>query len=88
VIHASLNLIVTAAYAAGFAWRYKAVHPAPVPAAQIALSAVSLAVLAASGYLGGKLTYRYGVRVADEVTQADGYDDPAAPARRSPAGWA
>lgn len=88
VIHASLNLIVTAAYAAGFAWRYQAVHPAPVPAAQIALSAVSLAVLAASGYLGGKLTYRYGVRVADEVTQADGYDDPAAPARRSPAGWA
>jgi uncharacterized membrane protein len=88
VFHASLNLIVTAAYAAGFAWRYKAVHPAPVPAAQIALSAVSLAVLAASGYLGGKLTYRYGVRVADEVTQADGYHDPGAPAHRSPAGWA
>ena len=88
VIHASLNLIVTAAYAAGFPGRYKAVHTAPVPAAQIALSAVSLVLLAASGYLGGKLTYRYGVRVADEVTQADGYDDPAAPARRSPAGWA
>jgi hypothetical protein len=49
---------------------------------------VSLAALAVSGFLGGKLTYRYGVRVADEVTQADGYDDPAAPARRSPAGWA
>ena len=77
VIHASLNLIITAAYAAGFAWRYKAVHPAPVPAAQIALSVVSLAALAVSGYLGGKLTYRYGVRVADEVTQADGYDNPA-----------
>ena len=78
MIHASLNLIVTAAYAAGFAWRYKAVHPAPVPAAQIVLSVVSLAALAVSGYLGGKLTYRYGVRVADEGTQADGYDDPAA----------
>jgi uncharacterized membrane protein len=88
VIHASLNLIITAAYAAGFAWRYKAVHPAPVPAAQIALSVVSLAVLAVSGYLGGKLTYRYGVRVADEVTQADGYGDPATPARPTPAGWA
>ena len=46
-----------------------------------ALSVLSLAVLAASGYLGGKLTYRYGVRVADEVTQADGYGDPHAPAR-------
>jgi uncharacterized membrane protein len=85
VIHASLNLIITAAYAAGFAWRYKAVHPAPVPPAQIALSVVSLALLAVSGYLGGKLTYRYGVRVADEVTQADGYGDPAAPARPAPA---
>jgi len=49
------------------------------------LSAVSLAVLAVSGYLGGKLTYRYGVRVADEVTQADGYGDPATPARPAPA---
>jgi uncharacterized membrane protein len=88
VIHASLNLIVTTAYAAGFAWRYKAVHPAPVPAGQVALSVVSLAVLAVSGYLGGKLTYRYGVRVADEVTQADGYGDPPTPARPTPAGWA
>lgn len=87
VLHASLNLVVTAAYAAGFAWRYKAAHPAPVPAAQIALSAVSLAVLAVSGFLGGKLAYRYGVRVADEATQADGYEAPAAHARPSPASW-
>jgi uncharacterized membrane protein len=85
VLHACLNLTVTAAYAAGFAWRYKAGHLAPVPAAQIALSAVSLGVLAVSGFLGGKLTYRYGVRVADEATQADGYDRPGEPARTSPA---
>jgi hypothetical protein len=26
-----------------------------------------------SGYLGGKLAYRYGVRVADETTQAEGF---------------
>jgi uncharacterized membrane protein len=26
-----------------------------------------------SGWLGGKLAYRYGVRVADEATQAQGY---------------
>jgi hypothetical protein len=44
-----------------------------VPPAQLTLSAVSLAVLTVSGYLGGKLAYRYGVRVADERTQADGY---------------
>jgi uncharacterized membrane protein len=37
------------------------------------LAAVSLAVLAVSGYLGGKLAYRYGVRVADSATQAEGF---------------
>jgi uncharacterized membrane protein len=26
-----------------------------------------------SGYLGGRLAYRYGIRVADENTQAEGY---------------
>ena len=41
----------------------------------IALSLLSLAVLAVSGYLGGKLAYRYGVRVADETTQLEGYQD-------------
>jgi uncharacterized membrane protein len=34
---------------------------------------VALAALAVSGWLGGKLAYRYGVRVADEATQARGY---------------
>jgi uncharacterized membrane protein len=83
-IHMSLNLLVTAAYAIGFAWRYHGYHhPAPVPARQFALSAVSLAVLAVSGYLGGKLTYKYGVRVAEESTQAEGYSDHAAPTRPS-----
>ncbi len=42
-------------------------------------------MLGASGYLGGKLAFRYGVRVADETTQASGYISPAAvgPAHRS-----
>ena len=35
----------------------------------LAASAASLIFLAVSGHLGGKLTYRYGVRVADEQTQ-------------------
>ena len=39
----------------------------------LVLSAVALAGLAVSGYLGGELAYRYGVRVADEATQAHGY---------------
>ena len=74
LVHMSLNLAVTAAYAAWFAWRLSDYHhPHAVPAGQIALSAGSLAVLAVSGYLGGKLAYRYGVRVADENTQAEGF---------------
>jgi uncharacterized membrane protein len=39
----------------------------------LGLTVVGLLVLGASGWLGGKLSYRYGVRVADERTQAGGY---------------
>ena len=39
----------------------------------IVLSIVALALLSVSGWLGGKLAYRYGVRVADEGTQAEGF---------------
>ena len=41
--------------------------------AGIALSVVALGLLGLSGWLGGKLAYHYGVRVADEGTQADGF---------------
>jgi uncharacterized membrane protein len=34
---------------------------------------VALALLGVSGYLGGHLAYRYGVRVAREETQAEAY---------------
>ena len=43
-----------------------------VAVGQLVLSGVSLAALAVSGYLGGSLAYHYGVRVADETTQARG----------------
>lgn len=72
--HMYLNLTLIFAYAGNFAWRYRIhSHGAPVRAGMIALSAVSIAVLCVSGYLGGKLTYRYGVRVAPESMQADGF---------------
>lgn len=74
VTHMSLNLLVITAFGVNFVWRYGQYrHPGPVPPAQLALSAASLSFLAVSGYLGGKLAYRYGVRVADEQTQAQGY---------------
>lgn len=39
---------------------------APVSAGLIALSASCVALLVASGFLGGRLAYRYGVRVESE----------------------
>jgi uncharacterized membrane protein len=39
----------------------------------IVLSIIALALLSVSGWLGGKLAYRFGVRVADEHTQAEGH---------------
>jgi uncharacterized membrane protein len=79
ITHMCLNLVVTAAYGANFWWRHGTYgHGGPVPLGVLALSAVSVAVLAMSGFLGGKLVFRYGVRVADEGTQAEGFTAPAA----------
>jgi uncharacterized membrane protein len=79
LVHMTLNLVVVAGYAAGFAWRYGSYHhPGPVAAGPLALSAGCLALLGVSGFLGGKLAFRYGVRVADEATQASGYTRPEA----------
>ena len=72
--HMCVNLVLIFAYAGNFAWRYRnPSHGRPVDLRLVALSAASVAALAISGYLGGKLTYRYGVRVASEVTQAEGF---------------
>ncbi|MFF4252747.1 DUF2231 domain-containing protein [Streptomyces sp. NPDC001663] len=75
LVHMALNLIVTAAYAAGFAWRQGGGYAGgqSVGNGQLTLSAAALAALAVSGYLGGRLAYRYGVRVAAESVQAEGY---------------
>lgn len=74
LVHMSLNLLVTAAYIVNFIWRHGSyADGGSVGGGQIALSAVSLATLGVSGFLGGKLAYRYGVRVADEATQAEGF---------------
>jgi uncharacterized membrane protein len=75
--HMFINLMLMAAYAGNFAWRYHSHSPrSPVDPRIIALSAASVAALGVSGYLGGKLTYRYGVRVATESTQIEGYLEP------------
>lgn len=78
LVHMTLNLLVTVAYAVN--WLIRSGDDPAVPWAPLVLSLVSLAALSVSGWLGGKLAYHYGVRVADEATQADGFRTaPAAP---------
>lgn len=82
LIHMVLNLLVAASYVGNFLWRQAGDGPSgSVESGQLALSAASLAVLGVSGWLGGKLAYHFGVRVADEATQAEGF----APSHRGPA---
>lgn len=84
LLHMSLNLVVTGAYVGNFFWRQAGARTGPVDIGPLVLSAVSLAVLGVSGYLGGRLAYRYGVRVADETTQAEGFAGPASDRSGSP----
>ncbi|WP_433502728.1 DUF2231 domain-containing protein [Pseudonocardia halophobica] len=75
LVHMTLNLGVTGAYIGNFFWRGAGAGPVvPVEIGPLTLSTISLVVLGVSGYLGGKLAYRYGVRVAEETTQAEGYE--------------
>jgi uncharacterized membrane protein len=72
--HLALNLTVVALFVGDFAWRHGDYYElTKVKTGQLALSAVALAILVVSGWLGGMLTYRYGVRVASEDDQAEGY---------------
>jgi len=74
LLHMSLNLSITVAYVGNFLWRRgDYTGGAAVGIGPLLLSVVSLAMLSMAGYLGGKLAFRYGVRVADEQTQAEGF---------------
>lgn len=73
LVHMVLNLGVVAIFAVAFMLRGDNLEAdAGTPAGLIALSASALALLGVSGWLGGRLTYRFGVRVADETTQRHG----------------
>jgi uncharacterized membrane protein len=74
LLHTSLNLIVVALYIGAFLLRRgRLEQPGGVQTGLIVLSAVALGLLTVSGWLGGQLAYRYGVRVADETAQAEAY---------------
>lgn len=72
--HMSLNLTVVAVFAIGFVLRHSHLRDADgTPIGLLVLSVVALLLLGASGWLGGMLTYRFGVRVVDQADQADGF---------------
>jgi uncharacterized membrane protein len=73
VAHMFINLAVVALFAASFIWRADRDAYLPTSAGLFVLSGVALALLVISGWLGGMLSYRYGVRVADEEAQLTGY---------------
>jgi uncharacterized membrane protein len=72
VVHMVLNLVVVGLYIANFALR-RAQGYDDVTGLALTLSVAALVILGASGWLGGKLAYHYGVRVADEEKQAEGF---------------
>lgn len=72
ITHMSLNLTVVILFAINFAVRAGQDYE-KASVFGFVLSLIGLALLGASGWLGGKLAYRYGVRVADEQTQREGF---------------
>ena len=71
--HLVINLVVVALFVASFIWRADRDAYVPTSWGLFVLSGVALALLVVSGWLGGMLAYRYGVRVADEEAQLSGY---------------
>jgi uncharacterized membrane protein len=72
LMHMSLNLTAVALFAVSFFLRLGA-DKQEFSLMPFILSLVGYAIVGASGYLGGKLAYHYGVRVADEQTQSQGF---------------
>lgn len=73
LLHMAINLGVVAAFVVSFIWRDSRGVARETSVGQIVLSAAALVFLGVSGWLGGMLAYRYGVRVAAETDQAAGY---------------
>ncbi|HEX6195260.1 MAG TPA: DUF2231 domain-containing protein [Jiangellaceae bacterium] len=73
LVHMTINLAVVVLFAVAFVLRGDRIDGGDgTPVWLIALSGACLALLGISGWLGGRLTYRFGVRVVDEATQAGG----------------
>ena len=76
LIHAALNDVVLVLFFISFLIRRDGPFE-ETSTGLIVLSAVALGLLGVSGWLGGKLAYRYGVRVARDADQAEALVPPA-----------
>jgi uncharacterized membrane protein len=72
VTHMALNLVALAVFLVSLGLR-RADGLDELGTLPFVLSLVGLGIVGASGWLGGKLSYHYGVRVADERIQAEGF---------------
>jgi uncharacterized membrane protein len=73
-VHAALNSTALAIFIVNFIWRYTTRENwDSAPVGPFILSIVGLALIGAAGFLGGRLAYHYGIRVADEGVQAEGF---------------
>lgn len=73
-IHMLLNVAAVVAMIVNYMLRRDDLAAPETPAGLVAFSGVVLVVLTVSGWLGGHLSYKDGVRVADEQTQAEGFE--------------
>ena len=74
LMHMVLNLTVVGVFAGDFIWRHDTYYEdARVMGGQLTLSIIAIALLLVSGWIGGMLAYRFGVRVAAERDQMEGY---------------
>ena len=73
-IHAGLNSTALGLFIGSFIWRYTTQDSwDSAPVGPLILSIIGLAAVGISGFLGGRLSYHYGVRVAEESVQAEGF---------------
>jgi uncharacterized membrane protein len=70
--HMTINLVVVVLFVVSWIVRVGADRDR-LSVVGFVLAIVAILMLLVSGYLGGKLAYRYGVRVADERTQQEGF---------------
>jgi uncharacterized membrane protein len=75
LIHMVVNLTAVVLFGISLAVR-AAVGFDEVSGIAVTLSVIGLVGLGVSGFLGGEMAYHYGVRVADEQTQEDGFSSP------------